>query len=123
MRAIPSQKYRNQRVIVQGKTLDSKMEAKRFLELLALEQQGEISGLTVHPRFPLTTSFKDQWSGEIQRAITYVGDFLYQGSDHPICEDVKGVRTEAFKIKWKMVKARYPDIEFVLVTKPRRRSR
>ena len=32
-----------------------------------------------------------------------------------ICEDVKGVRTAVFNVKWKLAMARYPNVDFRIV--------
>ena len=66
-------KYRNRKTIHDGITFDSKGEANRYCELKILERAGEISDLTLQPKFTLQESFKK--NGKTHRAITYIADF------------------------------------------------
>jgi len=105
-------KYRNKPTVVDGVRFASKAEAKRDAELHLLQLAGEIHGLSRQPRFPLKVKGK--------LICTYVGDWTYFqniGPDRaygPIVEDKKGVQTEAFKIKWKLAQALYPEIDWRL---------
>jgi hypothetical protein len=49
------------------------------------------------------------------RAITYVADFYYHDNEKNIwiCEDVKGFKTEVYKIKAKIFQYIYKDILFI----------
>ena len=85
---------------------DSKAEASRFLELLAMEQAKVIGGLEVHPRFDLRM--------EDQKVAAYIPDFSYwikKGiGEERIVEDVKGGKatdTPVFKLKMKMFEIQY----------------
>lgn len=80
---------------------DSIAEARRFQELLFLEKAGEISDLAVHPVYIIQEGFTDPMSGRIQ-AIKYEADFRYTENGRVVVEDVKGVETEAFKLKRKL---------------------
>ena len=51
-------KYRNKKVIVDGKEFDSKKEGDRYKKLRLLERAGEISDLELQPRFLLQDKFK-----------------------------------------------------------------
>ena len=68
-------KYRNKKVIVDGKEFDSKKEGNRYKELRLLERAGEISNLELQPRFLLQDSFKK--NEKTYRKIEYVADFMY----------------------------------------------
>lgn len=94
-------KYRNVKTEVDGITFASKAEAKRYSELKLLERAGKIKELHLQPRYPLTV--------EGEKICTYVGDFLYRDplTGNYVLEDVKGVRTAAYNIKRKLVKAIY----------------
>lgn len=95
-------KYRNVPTVIDGYRLDSKAEAKRYGELRLLEQARQIRGLTVHPRYPL----------EVNDVLvcTYEADFSYtmNGNWVPVIEDVKGVKTPAYRIKKKLFEAIHP---------------
>lgn len=109
-------KYHAKKTVIDGITFDSHFEAIRYGQLKLLEKVGEISGLQVHPVFRLLDHYRDPWSGECERAINYIGDFLYQAKDlHFICEDTKGFQTPDFRVKWKWVKSLNRNIEFKIV--------
>lgn len=86
-------KYKNTPVVVDGLKFDSKREGSRYCELKMLARAGEISHLTVHPKFPLHV-------GE-----TLIGrmepDFSYRRDGKLVCEDVKSDPTITPIFKWK----------------------
>lgn len=106
-------KYHNKPVEIDGIKFDSMAEGTRYRELDLLQRHGQISNLRVHPKYILQEAFK--YHGIPERAITYEGDFEYISDGIQICEDVKGVRTEVFKIKRKLFINKYPDICFVVI--------
>src|SRR5689334_2380696 len=76
----------------------SKREANRWLELLAMQKAGLISGLERQRRLKLTVA------GML--ICTYVADFCYVTAEgKPVIEDAKGYRTQVYKLKAKLVKA------------------
>lgn len=111
-----------------GTKLDSGRELRRYCDLLLLQKAGEIFGLRVHPRYPITIAdvpilikSKGYPNG---RHLTYVADFSYiqwdktvmESSDgtltghegERVIEDVKmesGFRTEIYKIKRALMEA------------------
>lgn len=115
-------KFNNMRTTIDGIAFDSLAEGRRFNELCLLLDAGEISKLTVHPRYLLEEKFTDS-SGVTHRAIYYEGDFEYIENGQTVCEDVKGknhrtgkfVVTRIFQMKAKMFSRRYPNIKLVLV--------
>ena len=107
-------KYGNRKTEIDGIVFDSLAESKRYADLKLLQAAGEISGLKVHPKYILQEAFDHH--GIHERAITYEGDFEYYSSEGIIvCEDVKGVQTESFKIKRKLFVKKYPYICFVII--------
>jgi hypothetical protein len=108
-------KYGNKKTTVDGHEFDSKAEAARYQELRMLEVTGAISGLRIHPVYELLPTFKDG-DGNTHKAIKYEGDFSYINADGElICEDVKGVETDVFKIKRKLLAYYRPDVRLVVV--------
>jgi hypothetical protein len=107
-------KYGNKKVEVDGSTFDSKAEARRYEQLKLMLRAGAISELQLQPKYELQPAYRDR-TGKHQRAITYSADFAYVENGGVVVEDVKGMETEVFKIKAKMVRYRYPDIDFRLV--------
>jgi hypothetical protein len=84
---------------IDGRRFDSLAEAARYGELLLRERAGEITGLRVHPRYPLTV--------EGEQVAVYEADFWYSEGGRPVVEDVKGVRTAAYKLKARLFRALY----------------
>lgn len=76
-----------------------------------------ISGLRLQPVYPLQNGFNR--NGKRYRPIKYKADFEYKQDNQTVVEDVKGVETEAFKIKKKMFLVKYPDILFRIYKKGR----
>lgn len=103
-------KYNAQRTTLDGYTFASKAEAKRYAELKLLEKAGEISELELQPKFPLFVRTPDM---KFVKVCVYKADFRYRllsdgwPGNGRVTEDVKGVRTETYKLKKKMVEAQY----------------
>lgn len=102
-------KYHNKKITVNGKIFDSKKEAKRYQVLKMLENANIISNLSRQVPFELIPKQKDE------RAVKYIADFTYieTATGKIIVEDVKGYRTDVYKIKRKLFKWRYPEYEFL----------
>ena len=94
-------KYKNIKTVVDGITFDSKKEAARYQELKLMERAGTILGLQLQPKFPIFINGK--------KVFEYRADFQYYDSDETtrIVEDVKGVKTDVYKLKKKCVEASY----------------
>ena len=84
-------KYGNIKTVVDGIKFDSKREANRYTELKQLEEDGIITNLKLQVRFKLSV-------------CTYVADFAYYVGTTLIVEDVKGMLTDVYKLKKKMMK-------------------
>lgn len=96
-------KFRNKKTVIDGLKFDSKKEANRWLVLKMLERSGEISNL--QRQVPFILLEKEQGvNGETLRQMKYIADFVYndkEGNRH--VEDVKGVRTDVYKIKKRLM--------------------
>jgi hypothetical protein len=111
-------KYHNTPTELDGHKFDSKAEAARYAELALLERAGKIANLQVHPKFIIVD--EDDHGGFMR----YEADFMYmdwQGDLGEITvEDVKGGRatqTPLWRLKWRLVQARYPHYTFKVVTR------
>lgn len=95
-------KYGNRKTTIDGITFDSAAEARRYSELKLLAAAGEISDLTLQPKFLLIEGFT--YNGKKERPVYYIADFKYRDLDTSewVVEDVKGARTEAYKLKRKL---------------------
>ena len=96
-------KYGNSKVIVDGFKFDSKKESKRYQDLRILLKAGKIENLELQPRFLLQEKFI--FAGKAHRKIEYIADFQYLDIERKIIiiEDVKGFKTEVYKIKKKLL--------------------
>lgn len=77
----------------------SGMEASRCNELHALQSAGLIRDLEQQPKFPLVVNDV--------KVADYFGDFRYTDNetDQSVTEDVKGMATDVYKIKRRLVLA------------------
>lgn len=100
-------KFNARKTVVDGITFDSRKEAMRWQELKLLERAGEIIGLRRQVRFELIPSF--ECDGKHYRPATYIADFTYTDTKtgKKIVEDVKGMRTDVYKLKAKMFAHKY----------------
>lgn len=107
-------KYKAKKVVVDGITFDSKKEARRYQELKLLEKAGVIKGLVLQPCFLLQDKFK--YKDKTERKIKYIADFQYYvvKDKRWVIEDVKGYKTDVYKLKRKLFLKRYGDkFEFI----------
>lgn len=85
---------------------DSKKEAKRAAELKLLEKAGVISNLqeqVVYELIPAQYRIVNGKKKCIERAIKYIADFQYVENGNTVVEDVKGFRTDVYRIKKKLM--------------------
>lgn len=95
-------KYKNRKITVGGEVFDSEREYTRYRELLLLQRAGIISDLKRQMPFLLVPAQKI--NGKIvERACSYVADFVYQENGKTVVEDTKGVRTKDYIIKRKLM--------------------
>ena len=107
-------KYNARKTSVDGHTFDSKAEGNYYLILKEKQRRGEIESFKLQPKYILQDGFRK--NGKKYQPITYKADFEVYYPDGEIeVIDVKGVQTEAFKIKAKMFERRYPDLTLTLV--------
>ena len=109
-------KLHNVKVEVDGIAFDSKAEARRYRLLVLLQDQEQLRGLRVHPKYLLQEAFVDNEGQKVQ-AIHYEADFEYFDLEveRLVAEEVKGFVTDLFALKSKMFRKRYPEIEFRII--------
>lgn len=102
-------KYGNRKVVIDGILFDSIREARRYGELKLLEKGGYISDLRLQVPYELLPSQKNLEGKVIERKMSYIADFVYFDKAHgcEVVEDAKGVRTEVFRLKKKLMLYRY----------------
>ena len=101
-------KYNNKKIEINGHVFDSKAEARRYQELALLEKAGVISGLRLQPEYELIPAFKKMHRSF--RKTVYIADFEYVENGRKIVEDVKGFKTEVYKLKKKLFEYKYKDM-------------
>lgn len=109
-------KYKAKKTTIDGIKFDSKAEARRYAELILLQKANKIKCLELQPVFELQEGFKHR--GKNIRAIKYIADFAYIDCDTGanVVEDVKGVKTKEFNIKYKLFVKKYPWIDFKIIS-------
>lgn len=91
-------KYRNQRVWTEEwGWFDSKRELERWQELRLLERSGAIRDLRRQVTFDLAPGVR--LDGRKRPPIRFRADHVYQENGREIVEDVKGFRTQGYKLK------------------------
>lgn len=106
-------KFGNRRTATQGRTYDSKAEARYADALAARVKAGEV--LFWWEQVPI----------RLPGGTKYVADFVVFEADGTMrVQDVKGVETPEFRIKKREIEALYPfDIEVITMPKPPRTPR
>lgn len=91
-------KFRNKKIFTTAGKFDSKKEMHRYLELAAMQEAGEITGL-------------EREDGTTEHPVSYTADFRYTDKEGKIIvEDVKSPRTRKnpeYIIKRKLMLERY----------------
>lgn len=108
-------KYHARKTVIDGFKFDSKAEGNYYLALKEKQRRGEIQCFKLQPRYLLQDKFKK--NGKTYRKIEYIADFEVIHLDGSIeVIDVKGVKTEAFKIKHKLFEKAYPELSITVVS-------
>ena len=122
--AAQASKYHNRKIEINGIRFDSRKEAKRYVQLMHAMHLGAIRDLRLQVDFTIQEAYTD-CQGKRIRAIRYRADFTYRlTGDFPasisaedrelwrryiesgketVVEDVKGVKTQAYKLKEKLM--------------------
>lgn len=92
-----------------GIEFDSRKEARRWQELKLLERAGKIRDLRRQVKYVLIPAQKDARGKSLERECAYIADFVYfdLGLNYEVVEDTKGFRTDAYRIKRKLMLERY----------------
>nr|UVX49666.1 MAG: protein of unknown function (DUF1064) [Bacteriophage sp.] len=98
-------KYHARKTTVDGITFDSRKEADRYLVLKGMEEDGTIEDLRRQVRYELVPAF--DVDGRHYRPVYYVADFVYVEDGKEVVEDVKGMITDVYRLKRKLVAYRY----------------
>jgi len=99
---------------IKSKGSDSKIEVKRYNELLLMEKAGEIRDISKQPRFILQGSFKYKDDKIKEKQIAYTADFKYFDIKQSvwIIEELKSEFTAKitdYVLRRKLFKNKYKD--------------
>lgn len=103
-------KFKNKKIIIDGIKFDSKKEGYYYVYLKELEKTNKISNLQLQVKYELQPKFK--YDNKTYRAITYIADFAYKENGKTVVIDVKGFKTDVYKLKKKLLLYNYPNIIF-----------
>ncbi len=93
----------------------SKREAQFYQALLAEKANGSIVEIICQPMFILQPAFEKH--GEKHRKISYKADFFVRYKDgSSVIFEVKGFKTEGYRIRRKLFDFKYTDLKFVEVS-------
>lgn len=92
-------KYHAKKVKDGDLVFDSRKEYRRWQELLLLEKAGVIRGLRRQVKYELLPRVPGKWP----RPVAYIADFVYQEGKKEVVEDVKGYRTDVYKLKKRLM--------------------
>lgn len=112
-------KYHSRKIEVDGQKFDSMKEYQRYNDLRILEKAGKIIDLRRQVHFQLIPGQREPDKAGprggvirgkvIERPVEYIADFVYTDGEtgEIVVEDVKGMRTEVYKIKRKLMLYKY----------------
>ncbi|WP_343619658.1 DUF1064 domain-containing protein [Acinetobacter proteolyticus] len=93
-KAAKRNKFNASKVDCDGMTFDSKKEHRRYIELKAMHQCGEITRLEHHTKFELAPKTKLEGEKRAKPAVRYFADFTYyNATSEYIVEDEKSAAT------------------------------
>ena len=93
-------KYKNVKTILDGISFDSRKESARYADLKLMQKAGEISDLTLQPKFDIVINGV--------KVCSYVADFSYTENGVKVVEDVKSEMTRklpTYRLKNKLMRA------------------
>jgi hypothetical protein len=89
---------------VDGIKFASRHEANRYIELKYMERAHLITDLQLQKVYTLIGDQRDEKGKILERPVKYVADFVYKTKDgQTVVEDAKGLRTDVYKIKRKLM--------------------
>ncbi|MDE7425362.1 MAG: DUF1064 domain-containing protein [Lachnospiraceae bacterium] len=100
-------KYHNKLTEIDGIKFHSRKEAERYTILKLMEKSGGISNLELQKKYVLIPTIPAAPGVcSAQRSCCYIADFVYTDNKtgRTVVEDVKGMRTEVYKIKKKLMR-------------------
>lgn len=115
----PGNKYHAHRIEEGGETFDSRKEYLRWVELNMMQRAGEITNLRRQVKFVLIPAQREpdkvgpkggtRKGKLLERECSYIADYVYTDAwtGETVVEDTKGMKTEVYKIKRKLMLFRH----------------
>lgn len=108
-------KYGARKTVVDNIKFDSAAEAKYYNQLKLRKRIRDITDFELQPVFVLLDPFRK--NGKFFRGIKYIADFKIIHLDGSVeIVDVKGVRTDVYRMKRMLFEQRYPDLTITEVS-------
>lgn len=102
-KGVRTSKFNNVKTVIDNISFSSKKESARYVQLKLDEKDGLIHDLKLQVPFQLIEPLVI--NNKRHRAIIYYADFTYYDPENNyIVEDVKGMITDIFKIKYRLMK-------------------
>jgi hypothetical protein len=102
-------KYNSKKVVIDNINFSSKLEARFYVFLKDLVENLEL-------QIPFELQPKYKLGKKTIRPISYVADFKFRFKGLTYVIDSKGMETPVYKIKYKMLMYKYPNLNFYAVS-------
>ena len=86
-------KFNNEKQVVDGQKFDSKHEKRRFDTLMQMQRMGLIQDLKTQVAFDLLPKVRYPVAGKTSRSRVYIADFTYVKEGKLVVEDAKSEST------------------------------
>jgi hypothetical protein len=98
-------KYGNKKVTLFGRTFDSKREANYYPVLRARLRAGEISDLRLQEKIFITIGGVEVRYERGNAHMYYIADFTFREDGRKVVIDVKGMKTDVYRLKRALLRA------------------
>lgn len=105
MRVAPANKRSSKYGAKKSGGYDSRKEHRRANELKLMQRAGLISNLREQVKYVLIPTQRDTCGKLLEKECSYYADFVYDRNGVTVVEDTKGVRTQEYIIKRKLMLA------------------
>jgi hypothetical protein len=102
-------KFHAYKVVINNITFDSLNESRFYIKILKEQKQGLIKSFELQKRFEIIPAYIKN-NKKIRKA-EYLADFvIHYNNGSTMVIDIKGIETDVFKLKKKLVEYMYPEI-------------
>lgn len=120
---IKKTKYNSCSLMIDNNKFDSLMEAHYYIYLLSLLKENKIKSIMRQVPYLLQEEYTNKFTKKKIRKIEYIADFVVTDNKNNVFViDVKGTKTDIFKLKEKIFGYMYPDLCLKCVKWSKRRK-